>query len=455
MNAMESRRSEVGSLLSRHVLPTLRLAAPVMLARAGLLAMTTADMVMCGWLAADEIAYYGIAQTPQMAFLLIGVGLLMGVVVMAAQFDGAGRPAECGRIWRLGLLNAVLIGLLAALLLLPGEPVLRALGQDGGIAEGGGRAVAMFAYGMPGIFLFTASSAFLEGISRPLPGMAAMALGNVLNALLNALLMFGPFSMGAEGAALGTSITRWAMALGLISYILFAMPGRRTYGVRASMGGHWRLERRLLGLGWPMGLSFALEHGAFFAAAAFAGWLGATSLAAYHVVLNVMALIYMLAIGISVATGVRVGNAVGKGDQAGIKQAGWSGGGFGVATMLLLAPVLIVGNDAIVALYTDEPAVARLAATGLLIAACILASDAAQGILIGALRGAADIWPSLAIQTGSFWLVAIPLCYIFSFYAKYDIHGLLFGLFFGLTMAALLLGWRFAVLTGREARMAF
>ena len=440
------------SLIRHHLLPTLRLAVPVMIARAGLLVMTTVDTVMCGRLTAEAIAFYGIAQVPQMALLLVGVGLLMGVVVVTAQFDGAGRFEECGRIWRLGLLNALAIGVLVAFVLWPGEAVLLALGQDRALSEGGGAAVTMFAFGMPAIFLFTATSAFLEGISRPLPGMVVMALANVLNLVLNAWLMFGTPDLGAEGAALATSITRWAMAALLIGYVLF-MPGRHRYGVGAPMKGHWHLQARLGRLGWPMALSFALEHGAFFAAATFAGWLGAVSLAAYHIVLSTMALIYMLAIGIAVATGVRVGNAVGVGDQAGMKWAGWAGVCIGAMTMLALMPLLMLANDAIVALYTDDVAVAGLAATGLLIAACILVSDASQGILIGALRGAADIWPSLAIQTASFWLLAIPLCYIFSFYAKYDILGLLFGLFFGLTAACLLLGWRFVALTRRRIRM--
>ena len=82
------------------------------------------------------------------------------------------------------------------------------------------------------------------------------------------------------------------------------------------MAGHWHLERKLVGLGWPIAVSFGLENGAFFAAATFAGWLGAVPLAGYQIVLNVMALIYMLAIGIATATAVRVGNAVGRRDRA-------------------------------------------------------------------------------------------------------------------------------------------
>ena len=107
-----------------HVLHTLRLAGPVMLARAGLLVMISVDTIMCGRVAAQELAYYGIALAPHLGFVLVGIGLLMGTVVVTAQTDGAGRPAECGRIWRLGLLNGALSGSLFGLLLLPGEAIL-------------------------------------------------------------------------------------------------------------------------------------------------------------------------------------------------------------------------------------------------------------------------------------------------------------------------------------------
>lgn len=437
--------------LTEHVGRTLRLAGPVMAARAGLLVMVTVDAVMCGWISADQLAFYGIALAPQLALVLIGIGLLMGTVVVTAQFDGAGRHQDCGRIWRLALINASVTGVFFCLLLLPGATILTGLGQNIEIATGGGEAVVMFAYGMPGVMLFTASSAFLEGISRPKPGMIVMVLANLLNLVLNYILMFDPLEIGAAGAALATSITRTIMGLTLTGYVLI-MAERRHFGVFAPMAGSWLLQRRLFSLGWPMAISFALEHGAFFAAATFAGWLGTAALATYQIVLNTMALIYMLAIGIAVATGVRVGNAVGRNDRQGVALAGWVGVGLGFVVMIALMPVLSFGGTLIASIYTGDPAVIRLAAAGLAIASWILVVDACQGILVGALRGAADIWPTLIIQIVSFWIVSIPMCYFFSFYANKGISGLLFGLFLGLTIACLLLAYRFAIVSRREIR---
>jgi MATE family multidrug resistance protein len=397
--------------LRQHVLRTLRLAGPVMLARAGILVMTTVDTVMCGHVAAVQLAYYGIAIAPHLAFFLVGIGLLTGMVVVTAQTDGAGRPAECGRIWRLALINGAAIGGLFGLLMLPGTAILLALDQAPAIAAAGGTVLIMFALGMPAILMFTATTLFLEGIGRPTPGMVVMALANLVNFGLNYLLMFGPWHMGAAGAALGTSITRWFMVLALAGYVL-AMPDRDHYGVHAPMAGHWRLEGKLARLGWPIAVSFGLEHGAFFAAATFAGWLGAVSLAAYQIVINTMGLIYMLAIGLATATAVRVGNAVGRRDRPGLAKAGWVGLGIGIVVMLALMPVLYASRRLIVAIYTDDSAVVAIAVPALLLAAWLLIADASQGILTGALRGAADIWACISVQFICFWLICIPLCYL-------------------------------------------
>lgn len=437
--------------LGQHIVRTLRLAGPVMASRAGLLVMVTVDIIMAGRAGADQLAYYGIAFAPQLVSVLVGIGLMVGVVVLSAQSDGAGRPQECGRIWRLGVLNAAIAGALFALLLLPGEDILLALGQSPDIAAGGGITLVMFALGIPGVLMFTATTLFLEGIGRSIPGMVVMAAANVLNLALNYLLMFGLMEMGAAGAALATSITRWFMFAGLASYVLL-MPGRDAFGILAPMRGFWGLERKLARLGWPMALSFGLEHSAFFAAATFAGWLGATALAGYQIVLNTTALIYMLAIGLATATAVRVGNAVGRYDRLGLARAGWVGLGIGVVIMLGLMPVLYNANSEIAAIYTADQAVATIAAPGLVIASWILVADASQGILTGALRGAADIWAALGIQFVSFWVLCIPLCYVLAHALGYGVPGLLWALFTGLLAAALMLIARFKVLTRREIR---
>ena len=168
-----------------------RLAFPVMVSRAGLLVMTTVDTVMTGWAGGDELAYLAIGLAPFVFLMLVGTGLLTGTVVLVAQARGAGEAAACGRIWHLALLNAVGVGLLTAGLLGLVEPFLLAVGQQPAIAHGGAAVATMLGLGMPAMLGYVATTLYLEGLGRPMAGVAVIVAGNLLNVALNWLLVYG------------------------------------------------------------------------------------------------------------------------------------------------------------------------------------------------------------------------------------------------------------------------
>src|SRR3546814_18263425 len=93
----------------------------------------------------------------------------------------------------------------------------------------------------------------------------------------------------------------------------------------------------------------------------FTGWRGEVPLAAYQVTLNVVTLCFMLTLGLSTATAVRVANAVGRGDRTGIARAGWAGVGMVLALMVILALVVGALRAPIAALYTTDLAVQAMA----------------------------------------------------------------------------------------------
>lgn len=440
--------------LGHHVSRTLALAVPVMLSRAGLIIMVVIDTVMVGHAGGQELAVYGISLAPQTALMVTGIGLLVGTVVLTAQADGAGRPELTGRIWRLALIIAAGLGLLSGLVLLGGEAILLALGQEPNIARGGGGALTMFAPGMPAILMYVATTSFLEGIGRPNAGMMIALIANLAKVPLNWMLIFGELgapAMGAEGAALSMTITRWLMLAAIVIYVLL-MPERRRFGVRAPLAGHFHYVGKLLRIGAPLAVGAALETTAFSAMAIFAGWLGETPLAAFQITLNVVTLCFMLTLGISTATAVRVANAVGRGDQHGIAMAGWVGTALVAVVMLVLAVGLYLLQVPIAAAYTDDAAVRALAVTALGIAAPLLIVDGLQGVLMGAVRGAADVLVPTALHAFSFWGVTVPLGYLFGIGLGLGLMGLMYALVIGLIVASALLGGRFHVISRRHIR---
>lgn len=440
--------------LGHHIRRTFALAVPVMFARAGLIVMMAVDTMMVGHAGGQELAFFSISLAPQMALLVTGIGLLVGTVVLVAQADGAGKPELAGRIWRLALLIAAVLGALFSLVLLAGEPILLALGQAPEIAAGGGRVLAMFAPGMPAIMMFVATTSFLEGVGRPNAGMVIALGANLMNAGLNWLMIWGHWglpAMGAEGAVLATTITRWTMTAVIICYAVL-MAEHHRFGVRAPLKGHLHYIGKLLLVGAPLAAGTAMETTAFSAMTIFTGWLGEVPLAAYQVTLNVVTLCFMLTLGLSTATAVRVANAVGRGDRAGVARAGWVGAGLVCLMMMILAVIVGTLRTPIAALYTTDLAVQAMTVGALAIAAPMLIADGLQGVLMGAVRGAADVIVPTTLHAFSFWGVTVPLGYFLAIVLDLGMTGIMSSLVAGLITASLLLGGRFHVISRRHIR---
>lgn len=440
--------------LSRQIRRTVALALPVTLSRAGLIIMLSVNTAMIGQSAATELAYYSISQVPHSTLLVTGIGLLIGTVVLTAQAVGAGRRDQTGRIWRLALLVAGVLGSVFGLVMLAGESILILLGQPAHLAAGGGRLLLLFAPGMPAILMFTATTSFLEGIGRPNPGMVIALAANLVNGAINWVLIYGNLgapALGADGAVIATTVTRWLMLAAIVGYTL-TMPGHEQFGVRAPLSGHFRQIAKLLRIGAPLALGTALETTAFSAMATFAGWMGDAEVAAYTVTLNFVTLSFMITVGISTATAVRVANAVGRGDRLGIGLAGWVGTGLVALAMLALAVCVWAWPDLIAQVYTGDPLVRRLVIAALAVAVPLLVFDGLQGVLMGAVRGAADVVVPTGLHAFSFWVVTVPLGYVLGIVLGHGVEGLMWSLLIGLMVASLLLGGRFHVISRRHIR---
>jgi len=447
---------EIG--LACHLRETARLAVPVMLSRAGLVLMLTVDTSIVGHLtfAGLQLAALGAALVAQTVLQTAAVGLLIGVIVRTAQLDGGGKSAECGQIWRLGVLLAVLIGGLYALLLAPGTTILGAwLGQPVEVAEAGGPVLRALGLGMPGLLVFIACAHFLEGINRPIPPMLLMLVANLLNAGLAYALANGALglpALGVLGVAIGTSVTRWVLGLGGILLVL-VLVDRRRYGVSARLSHGFAGMLSLLRLGLPLAAAIGLETACFAMIVNISGWLGPVSLATMYAAINYTSFVYMLTIGIATAAAVRVGNAVGREDWKSAQRAGWIAVALSGAVMALagLLTAMLAGPAA--RILTNDPAVlADLVPLLAGIVSVLVVVDSLQGVLMGALRGCADTLLPTVIYGVSFWVIGVPAAYWWGYHQELGPSALTWALIAALGAAALALGWRFQVLSVRRSR---
>ncbi|MDX2315943.1 MAG: MATE family efflux transporter [Gammaproteobacteria bacterium] len=442
--------------IGEHLRRTLHLAVPVMLGRIGILIMVAVDTAMTGHRGPVELAYYALALAPQIPMLLVGIGLLLGTVVLTAQADGAGDTRACGRIWRIALVHAILLGLLFAALCQGGEHFLVWSGQSPELAHGGARVLVMLGWGLPGMLLFSASTFWLEGISRPLPGMFVMLAANILNVALNWVFIDGNLgapALGAEGAALGTTIVRWFMFAAIATYVWTRLD-RQRYGLALGWAEGSHLGKRLRRIGYPMGLAHGLEASAFSSMTLFAGLRGAVEVSGYLVAMNLVATVFMGAIGFATAASVRVANAVGRHDAHGARAAGWVAVGAAAALMILLGVIFFTLPGVLSAIYASDPRITAVAVPTLLVAAFVLLPDGIQAVLMGALRGTADVWPATALYLISFWGVMVPCGYYLGVTRGGGAPALMQGILIGCLLASVLMGWRFHVVSQRAVNSA-
>src|SRR5699024_2340614 len=135
--------------------------------------------------------------------------------------------------------------------------------------------------------------------------------------------------MGATGAALATTIARF-MALGLMLWVILGQRDARGAGVRGSWGsvwgpGGWGAGRDMRRLGISAGLSTGFETVGFATLMMMAGTLGTAALDAYSFSHNLVATVFMIGLGLAIATGVRIAQAAGAGELREAMLAGWTG----------------------------------------------------------------------------------------------------------------------------------
>jgi MATE family multidrug resistance protein len=348
---------------------------------------------------------------------------------------------------------ATLYGGAAGAAMLWGDAILRSVGQSEDIARHGGEVISVFAPGIPGILMFVATTSFLESIGRPRPGMIISLAANLLNLVLCWVFVFGKLgipAMGAPGAALAITITRWCMVAAIVAYVLI-LPEGEHYGTRAPLAGHcYNTMRKLLFLGTPLALAMGVESAAFTMTTMFAGWLGNDALAAYQDALNVNAFVFMLALGLQTATSVRVAGAVGRNDQPGLRTAGWVGAGLNIVLLAAVGVVIWFTRENIAEVFTDNPAVRLQLVSTLSLVAFVCVPDGLQAVLVGATRGVADTVVPTVLQFIAFWVIMIPLTYYLSIAAGFGVNGLYSGIGISVIAASLFLAIRFAVLTRRH-----
>jgi multidrug resistance protein, MATE family len=422
------------------IAPLLRIAGPVALARLGIIGMALVDVIVVGQLAPDELPHQALGWAPTAVFLVAAIGLLQGVQVLAARSIGEKNKQGAGVALRRGLILALIAGVASALLMwLAGERLFTVFGIEGDLAGPSTPVMNILALSIPLHLLYIAGAYFLEAIKKPGISTVIMWLANAVNLALN--LWWVP-EHGAQGSAWATVGARVFLAGALLVCIYLLRDGV-TFGVRKSKGAAGPGYGALLAVGIAAAVSQAVEAGAFSAMTVIAGRIGADVVAAYQILLNLMAFVFMVALGLAAATAVLVSEAVGRHAPHDAARAGWTGIWLNAIGMLMCAAAILVFADPIGRAYTADAALAALISSLMWIAALVLVPDGTQVVTASALRARSDNWFPTFSHILAYAAVMPVLGYWLAEHQGMGVAGLIFAIAWSsvLSAAVLLLRW--------------
>ena len=431
---------------------TLLLAYPVVLSQLGHIMVGVVDTAMVGQIGTVQQAAVALSNSLYMLVLVFGLGVSYGITPLVAAADSRKDFSENALLLKHSIIINTVMGILLFTLLYIASPVLNLFGQKQEVVDMAIPFLNVMMLGMIPLCIFSGFKQFTEGLSFTRVAMLITLGSNIINIVLNYAMIFGHWGfpkMGIMGACWATFISRVVMALGMLLYVYFNRHFQKYWKGFNVLKITKARTLKILGLGVPSGLQWVFEVGAFAFAVVMIGWISPMAQAAHQVALSIAATTYMMASGLSAAASVRVGNQLGLKNKQGVRRAGFSAFIIVIAFMSLMAVCFILFRDFLPTIFNNEQQVIRIASSLIVIAAFFQLSDGVQVVGLGALRGMKDVKIPTLITLFAYWIVGLPMSYLFAFPLHLGVQGIWYGLSLGLGIAAILLFLRFNYVSKR------
>lgn len=415
---------------------------PIFIAQLSQTGMNFADTAMTGQYNAEDMAAVAVAGSIWGPVSIFGIGCLLALPPLTAQFVGAGKKGCAAHLLRQGIWLTLGLSLILLTFFYFISWRLESFGLAPGMAELAGGYLRALMWGLPGFLFFVNQRSFLEGFSRTRPAMLIGLLGLTLNVPCNYMLIYGKCGfppMGAVGCGVASAICYWFMGLAMMCFLrrdpqyrdlrpLFApwlpwVRKKRLQGTGQAFASQeaslqddgpvfdFPLMFRALRIGFPSALALFFEVSLFALSAILLAPLGTVMVAGNQIAMSVSMIIFMVPLAIGMTATIRVGYCLGARNVGQAKLSALTAMTLGVAFALIICAGTILFRANIVHIYNNDPQVTHLAMRLLLFAAAYQIVDGLQMAGIGVLRGYNDTRIISVICFVAYWIIGLPLGY--------------------------------------------
>ena len=430
----------------------LAVAFPVMLTQLGAALVGLIDTIMVGHYSTTDLAAVSFANGIFFTFMVFAMGAVMAVTPLVGQSFVQNQDKRVASLLLNGLWFTLLIGGATCLVIASFVPFIDRMGQDPDVVVAARPYLIMRIIGMIPFLLFCLEKQFMEGLGNTMIAMIVTFGINALNILLNWVFIFGHWgspAMGAAGAGLASMIAWILLPMVFLAVILSREQWRKYFRLCRKGLSERQTIAELLHVGLPIGMQTTMETVLFTLSFIMVGWINKEALAAHQVTNQVADFAFMLSLGISSATTIRVSHQYGLGDMHATRMAANAS----VHLILLMntvgAALMISLRHYIPYLFTNDEAVVSLASQLLIFAGMLQYADGLQCVGAGMLRGVTDVRVPMWITIITYVIIALPLGYLLMFPAGLGAVGMWASFVVALTIAAIAFHARFRYLFSR------
>ncbi|WP_298884198.1 MATE family efflux transporter [uncultured Polaribacter sp.] len=436
-----------------------KLAAPVMLGMLGHTFVSFIDNIMVGQLGTAELAAVSLGNSFMFIAMSIGIGFSTAITPLIAEADSSNNLQQARSTYKHGLFLCSTLGIVLFLGIYFSKPLMYLMKQPKEVVELAIPYLDLVAFSLIPLVTFQAIKQFSDGMSMTKYPMYATLLANIVNIVLNYILIFGKFGfpeMGIVGAAYGTLASRVIMVIYLwLTLRLKERSARIVKDIKIFVFDILMIKK-IINLGSLSAMQMFFEVAIFTAAIWLSGLLGKNPQAANQIALNLASMTFMVAMGLSVASMIRVGNQKGLENYKELRRIAFSIFLLGTIFATFFAILFFIFHKSLPNIYVDlsdtvnyndNIEVITIASKLLIAAAFFQLSDSIQVVVLGALRGLQDVKIPTILTFISYWVVGFPISYFLGTEEMYGSFGIWLGLLAGLTTASILLFIRFNYLT--------
>ncbi len=383
------------------------------------------DVFFVSRLGSDAISTVGLTESLLTIIFGVAIGLSIATTAFVARRIGEKDPegASIAAVQAIaaGICVSVIVGVIG---LVFAADLLRIMGASASIIQTGTHYTQIMLGGSIVIFLLFLINAIFRGAGDAALAMQVLWFANAINIVLDPCLINGWLffpKLGVVGASVATTTGR-GLGVCFQLFLLFGGRSRLTIGWQ-QLRLNIEVLRKLVRVSITGIVQFLVVTASWIALVRIISAFGSAAVAGYTIAIRLVIFTILPSWGLSNAAATMVGQNLGAGKPERAEASVYRAAAFNCAFLLLVSAVFIFSPAPIVAFFTTDSNVSRVATECLRTISYCYFSYAWGMVLVQAFNGAGDTLTPTLMNFAAFWVVQLPIAWMLAFRTSMGVEG--------------------------------